>query len=46
MITKEMIENGFKNNLISLEDEFGGAPACVVELVIMHFILLDIVIVS
>lgn len=27
MITKEMIENGFKNNLISLEDEFGGCTS-------------------
>lgn len=27
MITKEMIEKGFKNNLISLEDEFGGCTS-------------------
>ena len=24
MITKEMIRNGFKENLISLENEYGG----------------------
>lgn len=27
MITKEMIENGFKNNLISLENEFAGCTS-------------------